>query len=50
MEKSVSLGVGFEVPEAQARPSVTLLLADPDVELTVPSPAPCLPVYCHVLP
>jgi hypothetical protein len=42
----MSLGVGFEVSEAQARPNVTLFLlpADPDVELSAPFPAHCLPV------
>jgi hypothetical protein len=36
----VSLGVGFEVSNAQPRPSVSLFLlsADPDVELPVTSP------------
>ena len=44
-----SLGVGFEVSDAQARPSVALLFllpADPDVELSAASPVPCLPT-CH---
>ena len=37
-EGSMSLGVGFEVSNAQARPSVTLFLLpeDPDVELSAP--------------
>ena len=44
--RSMSGGVGFEVSEAQARPSahfLFLLPTDPDVELSAPSPAPCLP-------
>lgn len=40
-------GVGFEVSNAQATPSgaqgLLLLPADLDVELLVPSSAPCLP-------
>jgi len=46
----VSLGVGFEVSDAQARPHVSLFLlpADQDVELEAPSPAPCLPARCHI--
>lgn len=36
--------VGFQVSEVQARPSVTLLPAKLDVELSAPCPAPCLPV------
>jgi hypothetical protein len=46
----MSLGVSFEVPKAQARPSVSsllLLLTDPSVELSAISPAPCL---CEVVP
>jgi hypothetical protein len=47
----VSLGVGFDVLEAQARPSGSLFLpllpVDLDVELSATSPAPCLPVHCH---
>ena len=50
---SVSLGLGFEVSDAQGRPSVALSLmpANPDVELSAPPPAPSLPVrhyaFCH---
>ena len=42
------MGVGFEVSDAQARPSVSLFLlpANLDVEFLVPSLAPYLPV-CH---
>jgi hypothetical protein len=38
----VSLGVGFEVSEAPARPSLTLFLLslDPDVEVSATSPVP----------
>ena len=38
------LGAGFEIFETQARlcVSVFLLPADPDVELSALSPAPCL--------
>lgn len=40
---SVSLGVGFEVSDAQARPSVTLSSWGlSDIELSATSPAPCL--------
>lgn len=52
--ESVSLwgwGVGFEVSNAQARPrarSLFLLAADPDVELSVTSPAPRLPARCAI--
>jgi hypothetical protein len=53
--EEVSLGAGFKVLEAQARPSGSLALpadpadltADPDVELSGTSPAPCLPAYSH---
>ena len=41
---------GFVVLYAQAMLSVAhslLLPADQDVELSAPSPAPCLPAYCH---
>lgn len=45
----MSLGVDFEVSEAQARPSDSLfvLSADLDVELSAPCPAPCLPEGHH---
>ncbi|EDL00953.1 mCG1047212, partial [Mus musculus] len=47
--KCITYGVGFEGSESllQAQ-SIRLFLlpADPDVELSVPSPAPCLPA-CH---
>jgi hypothetical protein len=44
------VGAGFEVSYAQAMPSVAhslLLPADQDVEISAPSPAPCLPPCCH---
>lgn len=43
------MGVGSEVSEAQARPSVSLyrLDADPDVGFLVPSPAPSLPACSY---
>ena len=43
VEGSVSLGVVFEVSEAQVRSSssLSLLPVDPDVELSATSPAPC---------
>jgi hypothetical protein len=51
LEKVYHLGAGFESFSAQAMPSVAhsliLLPADEDVELSVPSPAPCLPACCH---
>lgn len=39
------LKVGFEVSEAQDRPSYTVFLlpADPDVEFLASLPAPCCP-------
>ena len=42
LEEVCHWGVDLEVSEAQARPSVTLflLLANPDVELSAPSPVP----------
>ena len=46
----VSLGMGFDVSEAQVRPSVHCLFlmpANPDVEPSATSPAPCLNVCCH---
>ena len=49
-----SMEAGFEVLYAQAIPSLAhsllLLPADQDVELSAPSPAPCLPACCHVPP
>jgi hypothetical protein len=49
-KKCVIMGSGFEVSYAQAMPSMThslLLAVDLDVELSAPSPAPCLPAHCH---
>jgi hypothetical protein len=45
----VSLGVGFDVLEAQASPSGSffLLPVGPDTELATPSPAPYLPLCLH---
>jgi hypothetical protein len=44
------VGVGFEVLDAQVRPSVAVsfgcLSVDPDVELSASPPAPCLPACC----
>jgi hypothetical protein len=47
---SVSLEVGFEVSNAQARHSVSLflLLANSDVELSATSATSSLPACCHV--
>ena len=46
----MSLGVGFEVSDAQAMPSAAhsplLLPEEPYIELSATSPAPCLPA-CH---
>jgi hypothetical protein len=41
---SVSLRMDFEVSDAQAKPRVILFLlpANPDIELSAPSLAPCL--------
>jgi hypothetical protein len=46
----VSLGAGFGLSKAQARPMgfLFLLFRNPDVELSATSPAACLPVSCHV--
>ena len=46
---TVSLEVGFEVSEAQARPSVSLCMlpADQVIELSATSAVPSLPVDCH---
>ena len=45
------LWVGFDVSKTQARPSVSLflflLLVNPDIEYSAPSPALCLPKCCH---
>ena len=44
------VGVGFEIYHAQTMPSeahLSLLPIDQDVELSAPSPAPCLPGCCH---
>ena len=38
----MSLGVGLDISNVKARPSVS---ADPDVELLAP-PVPCLPSSC----
>ena len=48
LEEVCHWGAGFEVSEAQARPSIILFLlpVDQDVELSAPSLAPCLPA-CH---
>ena len=45
----MSLGVGFKVSDAQARPvahSLILLPADPDVDLSATSPASHLSAHC----
>ena len=49
LEEVCHWAVGFEVSNAQVRPSVLLFLlpAGPDIELWAPFPAPCLPVHCH---
>ena len=51
LEKCVTVGVGFEVSYVQVMPSVTcgplLLLVDCYVELSAPSPAPCLCEHCR---
>jgi hypothetical protein len=49
VEGSVSLGVGFEVSEAQARSRDFLFLLPVylKVELSATSPGPCLPVSHH---
>ena len=48
--KCVTVEVGFEVLHAQASPrgQSLLLPVDPNIELSAPSPAPCLPVCHHV--
>ena len=49
-EEVVTVGAGFEVSYVQASPSVVnslhLLPSDQDVELSSPSPTPCLSA-CH---
>ena len=47
---NVSLGVVFQFSDTQVRPRVALLLlpADPDVELSAPSPAPRPSACDHV--
>lgn len=49
VEGNMSLEVGLEVSSAlgSRRPVSQSLLAHPNVELSVASPAPCLPVCCH---
>lgn len=42
VEGGVSLGVGFDVSKAYAKPSLCLLPVDQDVKLSVIAPAPCL--------
>jgi hypothetical protein len=44
---NVSMGMGFEVSEDQARPTVSLLPVDSNIELT--STVPCLLACCHAL-
>lgn len=50
----MSMGTAFEVSEGQARHSGSMLFfllsADPDVELSVTSLAPCLPVSHYAFP
>jgi hypothetical protein len=52
LEEVCHYGGKFEILYAQAIPSVVhsvlLLLGDKDVELSVPSTAPCLHACCHV--
>lgn len=51
--KCVTVGVGFEVFNVQATPSVTdycLLLVHQDVEFAVSSLAPCLFICHNILP
>jgi hypothetical protein len=38
----------FEVSYTQASVIFISAVCDLDEELSAPSPAPCLPVYCHV--
>ena len=51
LSKSINVEVVLEVSDAQTRPSVSLtsysLRANPDIELSAPSLAPCLPVCCR---
>jgi hypothetical protein len=50
--KCATVGAGFEVSYAQARPSVSLFLVPevPDVKVSAASPAAVLPVYCLAPP
>ena len=49
VEGSMSVGMGFEVSNAQASSSISLFLQpdDSDVELSAPSPAARLPLLRH---
>lgn len=51
LEEVRHCGVGFEVSYVQVRPDVgyssLLLPTDQDVELSAPSPEPCLPRHSH---
>lgn len=49
LERSVSLGMGFRSPNEAQRHSLFLLPENLDAELSVPSPAPWLPL-CAMLP
>ena len=52
LEEVCHCEVGFEVSYAQTMPRVAhnclRLPLDQDVKLLAPSPAPCLPVLCHI--
>lgn len=47
-EEECHLGVDFAPQAGLVAQSLLLLLADPEVELSAPSPTPCLPVCQHV--
>ena len=51
LEEVCHWGVGFEVSDVQARPSVShfLLSANPDIQFSTPTPAPFLTACYHVL-
>ncbi|CAO2595290.1 hypothetical protein LEMLEM_LOCUS8137, partial [Lemmus lemmus] len=40
----------FLIEKNNSNHNLDLIFPDQDVELSAPSPAPCLPARCHVLP
>ena len=50
LKMCVSVEVGFEDIVAKANTQLLMSPAYQDVELSAPSPEPCLPAYCHCHP